>query len=69
MCATHSDTVQNVKSRLVRAVRHIYKCFHIRDDDDNDEMKMSATSPFGPVGCGQPLRGARRIHINHTRPS
>jgi hypothetical protein len=30
-------------------------------------MMMVSTSPFGPVGCGQPLRGPRRIHINHTR--
>jgi hypothetical protein len=24
--------------------------------------------PVGLVGCGRPLKGARRIHINHTQP-
>jgi hypothetical protein len=31
-------------------------------------MKMMRISPFGPVGSGRPLRGARRIHINSTQP-
>jgi hypothetical protein len=30
---------------------------------------MMSTGPFGPVGCGRPLRGARCIHINYTRLS
>jgi hypothetical protein len=32
-------------------------------------MMMMSISPFGPVGCGQPLRGVRRINTNHTHPS
>jgi hypothetical protein len=32
------------------------------------EMMMISIRPFGLVGCEQPLRGARRIHINHTHP-